>query len=118
MGLTYKDLVWYNLRLDMLEKFEVIMSCGEFPNVPLMGTMGDINYNPVLSQRQLGYALKGPPEDRSLQESLFYNVIDDVEMVKKVANAWSHISCKGKEFSDKKEYIAYPLYIDWIKDRV
>ncbi|XP_050889101.1 uncharacterized protein LOC127094290 [Lathyrus oleraceus] len=49
--LTSKDLVWYNLRLDRMEKPEVIMSCGEFHNVPFMGIMGGINYNPMLSQR-------------------------------------------------------------------
>lgn len=63
------------------------MNCGEFPNVPLMGIRGGINYNPMLSQRQLGYALKGPLEDRSTQEYLFYNVVDGVEMMKKVAIA-------------------------------
>lgn len=61
MGLTSNDLVWYNLRLDRMEKYEVIVSCGEFPNVPPMGVRGGINYHPVLSQRQLGYALKGSP---------------------------------------------------------
>ncbi|XP_050889405.1 uncharacterized protein LOC127094638 [Lathyrus oleraceus] len=58
MRITSNDLVWYNLRLDMMEKFGVIASCGEFPNVPLMGIRGGINYNHVLSQRQLDYALK------------------------------------------------------------
>lgn len=87
MGLTSNDLVWHNLRLDRMEKSEVIVSCGEFPNVPLMGIRGGINYNLVLYQRQLGYALKGPPGDRSIQESLFYNVVDDVEMMKKVVKA-------------------------------
>ncbi|XP_050916568.1 uncharacterized protein LOC127131695 [Lathyrus oleraceus] len=112
MGLTSNDLVWYNLRLDMMERSEVIVSCGEFPNVPLMGIRGGINCNHVLSQRQLGYALKGPPEDKSIQESLFYNVTDDVEMMKKDAKAWSHISCKGKEFFGKKDCVAYPPYAD------
>ncbi|XP_050889305.1 uncharacterized protein LOC127094524 [Lathyrus oleraceus] len=118
MELTSKDLVWYNLRLDRMGRSKVIVSCGEFPNVPLMGVSGGINYNHVLSQIQLGYALKGPPEDKSIQESLFYNVTDDVEMMKKDAKAWSHISCKGREFFGKKGCVAYPLYLDWIKERV
>lgn len=87
MGLTSNDMVWYNLRLDRMEKSEVIMSYGEFPNVPLMGIIGGINHNHVLSQRQLGYALKGPLEDKSTQESLFYSVADGVEMMKKDAKA-------------------------------
>ncbi|XP_050889315.1 uncharacterized protein LOC127094534 [Lathyrus oleraceus] len=112
MGLTSNDLVWYSLRLDRMDKYEVIVSCGEFPNVPLMGIRGGINYNLVLSQRQLVYALRGPPGDKSIQEYLFYNVIDDVEMMKKAAKAWSHISCRGKEFFGKKDCVAYPPYVD------
>ena len=34
---------------------EVLCKCGSFPNVPLMGTKGCINYNPILGIRQLGY---------------------------------------------------------------
>lgn len=98
IGLTSKNLVWYNLRLDRMEKSDVIVSYGEFPNVTLMGIRGGINYNLVLSQRQLGYALKGPPNDMSIQDSLFYNVTNNNEMMKKAAKAWNHISCKGKEF--------------------
>lgn len=101
-----------------MERYEVIVSCGEFPNVPLMGIRGGINYNHMLSQRQLGYALKRLPEDKSIQESLFYNVTDDVEMTKKAAKAWSLISCKGKEFFGKKDCASYPPYADWIKERV
>ncbi|XP_050909146.1 uncharacterized protein LOC127122915 [Lathyrus oleraceus] len=49
MRLTSKDFRWYNLRLDTMEKSEVIVSCGDFTNVPLMGIRGGINYNYVLS---------------------------------------------------------------------
>lgn len=38
--------------------------------------------------------------------------------MKKDAKAWGHISCKGKEFFDKKDCVAYPPYADWIKERV
>lgn len=55
---------------------------------------------------------------RSIQESLFYNVTDGVEMMKRVSKACNQILCKGKEFFGKKDCIAYPLYIDWINDRV
>ena len=39
----------------------VLCSCEGFPNVPLMGTRGYINYNPMLAIRQLGYPMKGAP---------------------------------------------------------
>ena len=40
---------------------EVLYSCGGFPNIPLMGTRGCINYNPILAIRQLGYPMRGVP---------------------------------------------------------
>ncbi|KAI5442018.1 hypothetical protein KIW84_011184 [Lathyrus oleraceus] len=39
-------------------------------------------------------------------------------MMKKAIKAWNHISCKGKEFFGKKDYVAYPPYADWIKERI
>jgi len=36
----------------------VLCSCEGFPNVPLIGTRGCINYNPVLAIRQLGYSIR------------------------------------------------------------
>ncbi|XP_006574080.1 uncharacterized protein LOC114417982 [Glycine soja] len=44
----------------------VLSSCEGFPNVPLMGTRGCINYNPVLVIRQLGYPMKGAPSEESI----------------------------------------------------
>ena len=39
----------------------VLISCGGFPNVPLMGTRGYISYNLVHAIRQLGYPMRGAP---------------------------------------------------------
>ncbi|KAL5187021.1 hypothetical protein HKD37_05G012766 [Glycine soja] len=44
----------------------VLISCGGFPNVPLMGTRGCISYNPVLAIRQLGYPMRGEPLEDEL----------------------------------------------------
>ena len=41
----------------------VLCSCEGFPNVPLMGTRGCINYNPVVAIRQLGYPMRGAPSE-------------------------------------------------------
>lgn len=58
MSLTQSDIAWYSRVLDDVK---IIDSCGEFPNVPLMGTKGIISYNPVLARRQLGYPMKDKP---------------------------------------------------------
>jgi len=43
----------------------VLISCGGFPNVPLMGTRGCISYNPVLAIRKLGYPERGTTRGRA-----------------------------------------------------
>jgi hypothetical protein len=48
MSFTNDDIVWYDSSLSSLE---IIDSCGEFSNVPLIGTQGGINYNPALALR-------------------------------------------------------------------
>ena len=47
MGLTSYDITWRSV----LGVKEIIVGCGEFPNVPLMGTRGCINYNTILARR-------------------------------------------------------------------
>ena len=44
----------------------VLFSCEAFTNVPLMGTRGCINYNPVLAIRQLGYPMREAPSEKSI----------------------------------------------------
>jgi len=44
----------------------VLSSCEGFPNIPLMGTRGCINYNLVLAIRQLGYPMRGAPSEESI----------------------------------------------------
>ena len=48
MSLTNDDIFWYNRVYDGVQ---IIDSCGEFSNVPLLGTCGGINYNPILARR-------------------------------------------------------------------
>ncbi|RDX73411.1 hypothetical protein CR513_46988, partial [Mucuna pruriens] len=44
----------------------MIIRCGGFPNVPLMGTQGAINYNPELVPRQAGYPMALSPFEESI----------------------------------------------------
>ena len=47
MSLTHSDIDWYNCVYDGIK---IIDSCGNFPNVPLIGTKGGINYHPSLAR--------------------------------------------------------------------
>ncbi|RDX70996.1 hypothetical protein CR513_49703, partial [Mucuna pruriens] len=46
------------------ERETFIASCRKSPNVPLMGTQGCSNYNPILTLRQNGYLIMTPPTKR------------------------------------------------------
>ena len=46
----------------------MLYSCEGFPNVPLIGMRGCINYNPVLAIRQLGYPMRGASWRKSSRE--------------------------------------------------
>ncbi|KAI5415942.1 hypothetical protein KIW84_041106 [Lathyrus oleraceus] len=61
---------WMGLSLFDVFLFKIIF-CGEFSHVPLLGTQGGINYNPALACRQLGFPLRGKPNNTQL-EGLFY----------------------------------------------
>ena len=43
-----------------------LCSCEGFPNVPLIGMKGRINYNPVLAIRQLRYLMSGAPLEETI----------------------------------------------------
>ena len=68
MSLNNDDIVWYDSTLGSLD---IIDSCGEFSNVPLIGTQGGINYNPTLARRQLRFPLRDKPNHIQV-EGLFY----------------------------------------------
>ena len=62
MSLTANDVSWYSHEYDVVEIF---LSYGNFPNVPLIGTRGYINYNLALALQQLGYPMEDK-QDKSL----------------------------------------------------
>ncbi|XP_050916487.1 uncharacterized protein LOC127131616 [Lathyrus oleraceus] len=64
VGLTENAIIWYPHGLNM---GDTITSYGEFPNVPLIGSKGCINYNPVLAVRQLCYPITYKSDDQLLE---------------------------------------------------
>ena len=69
MSLTNDDIHWYTLAYN---EMEIIESCGEFANVPLIGTKGGINYNPFLARRQLGYANSSKPLGFTVEDYFYH----------------------------------------------
>ncbi|XP_050889708.1 uncharacterized protein LOC127094998 [Lathyrus oleraceus] len=64
VGPTENSIIWYP---HALNSEDAITSCGDFPNVPLIGSKGCINYNPVLAVRQLGYPITYKPDDQLIE---------------------------------------------------
>src|ERR1043165_5381149 len=112
MSLTNDDIYWYTLADN---EMEIIESCGEFANVPLIGTKGGINYNPFLARRQLGYANSSKPFGFTV-ESYFYLEEEDSQGLKsRMIKAWHHI--RRKEKGKAKNCVAMETYTSWVKKR-
>ncbi|KAI5406027.1 hypothetical protein KIW84_052691 [Lathyrus oleraceus] len=94
MSLTNDDIFWYN---HVYDGVQMIDSCGEFSNVPLLGTCGGINYNPILARRQLGFPLKDKPNNILLEGVFFQEGKDPQGLKGRMVHAWRKIHRKGKE---------------------
>jgi len=76
----------------------VLISCGKFPNVPLIGTRGCINYNPVLAIRQLGYPIRGAPSEEGLMPFITRGFNStNAGVLQRIHKAWEMSQRKGKE---------------------
>ncbi|XP_058733139.1 uncharacterized protein LOC131604733 [Vicia villosa] len=115
MGLRAKDIVWHNRYLDDME---VIMSCGKFKNVPLMGRRGGINYNPILARRTFGYAFIDPPEQTEIAENIFYHSATDSGQMAEAAQAWKSICWRDKKHFGQRDCATYEDYTNWVKSVV
>ena len=114
MGLTSYDIVWHNMGI--LKEF--ITSCGEFPNVSLMGTKGCINYNPILARRQFGFVMTNGPTEREVRETVYFGKGGDASMFERVKVSWKHIHQNGKQSFDRSGGTTLDAYSRWIQDRV
>ncbi|KAI5385663.1 hypothetical protein KIW84_072317 [Lathyrus oleraceus] len=83
ISLTSYDIKWQAYRINVRN---VIMSCGEFRNVPLIGIRGCINYNP---KRR------------------------DPARLEQVGKAWENIGIKDGSVLGRKFAIAMPAYTEW-----
>ncbi|KAI5412731.1 hypothetical protein KIW84_057388 [Lathyrus oleraceus] len=88
MSLTNDDISWYDRAYDGVQ---IIDSCGEFSNVPLLGTCGGISYNPEGKDPQ---GLKA-----------------------RMVRAWRKIHKKGRSELGPKNCIALEPYTTWVRKR-
>jgi hypothetical protein len=93
----------------------MLLKCEGFPNVPLIGTLGCVNYNPVLATRQLGYPIEGEPEKVLLTEFILKSEDVNLELWEKVKKAWLRVD---KTVMGRKNCVAKEAYTQWVKKRV
>jgi len=114
MSLTPADIVWYNPASDTKT---VIIHCGDFPNVPLIGIWGGISYNPILAQQQLGYPVKAKPLYLDLSSVFYHNHDDYTNEREKFIQAWHAIHRKERSKMGKRSSFVHSSYTEWVIDR-
>ncbi|KAI5437691.1 hypothetical protein KIW84_023708 [Lathyrus oleraceus] len=114
MSLTNDDIFWYNRVYDGVQ---IIDSCGEFSNVPLLGTYGGINYNPILARRQLGFPLMDKTNNILLEGVFFQKGKDPQGLKGRMVCAWRKIHRKGRKELGPKNCIALEPYTSWVRRR-
>ncbi|RDY08032.1 hypothetical protein CR513_07788, partial [Mucuna pruriens] len=96
---TERTIRWYPM---WNEREEIIVKCRGFPNVPLLGTLGAINYNPELLSRQAGYPVIKVPPKEDLSPFVIHGLkTQDGELHKKIRQAWRSVIKKGKEYGSR-----------------
>ena len=97
---------------------EIIIGCIKFPNVPLMGTRGGINYNPILARHQLGFRMMDRPTEHGVMDTIYFGKGEYADLLERVKMEWEHILHKGKLSFSQNGRVAYDTYTSWIQDRV
>ncbi|XP_050902754.1 uncharacterized protein LOC127115200 [Lathyrus oleraceus] len=112
-SITASNIKWY---IRDWETEDIITNYGNFPNVPLWGTMGCINYNPVISLRKHNYPVNGTPETRALQPFILHDLEMSNPVMKRVRRAWLIVVREGKELGKRNTLVKEP-YTKWVKER-
>ncbi|KAH1193421.1 hypothetical protein GmHk_19G054471 [Glycine max] len=93
----------------------VLFSCGGYPNIPLVGTRGCINYNPALAIRQLGYPMRGAPTEESMSPFLVRDFgAQDFKAIQRIHKAWETPLRKDQELRGIRNGIIGG-YHEWLK---
>ncbi|XP_058745936.1 uncharacterized protein LOC131618795 [Vicia villosa] len=111
------NLTSYNIRWNYCvgKVWNIITSCGQYSNVPLMGTRGCISYNPMLAYRQLGYAMEGSQKHVEAFESVYFADGKDPLELEKIAYAWTKVHKRDQTTLSKKVPIATGPYRKWVE---
>lgn len=95
-----------------------IVSCGNFPNFPLIGSRVCIKYNIVIAMRQLSCPIWEKPKDDDVNELIFYNGgTMHRELLRRIICAWEKVHTKENELK-RKNTTTKESYTEWVKEMV
>ncbi|KAH1188111.1 hypothetical protein GmHk_U060026 [Glycine max] len=95
-----------------------LLSHRSYPNIPLVGTRGCINYNPTLAIRQLGYPMRGAPTEESMSPFLVRDLgAQNSKTIQRIHKAWKTPLRKDQELRGIRNGIIGG-YHEWLKVRI
>ncbi|KAL5128317.1 hypothetical protein HKD37_14G040583 [Glycine soja] len=115
-GIGGRTISWFPLWKEGKEG--VLFSCGRYPNIPLVGTRGCINYNPTLAIRQLGYPMRGAPTEESMSPFLMRDLgAQNSKTIQRIHKAWETPLRRDQELRGIRNGIIGG-YHEWLKVRI
>ena len=110
MSLSHNDIIW---TLKGMDEEAIINLCGEYPNVPLLGTHGGISYNPCLALRQFGRARREGPHERLMVTFPDYQLVPTLEEFAQLLRILilNQLPFNGTERDPNPEDIAQALHL-------
>ncbi|AES96356.2 transmembrane protein, putative [Medicago truncatula] len=114
MSLTPSDITWYRATCNFTN---IIVSCGEYSNVPLLGTQGGISYNPILAKRQFGCPMEAKPDNIYLQGEFYFNHEDPSNKRGRFVQAWHAIRTLNRSQLARRSDSLQGSYTQWVINR-
>ena len=114
MSLSNNDIIW---TLKGMDEVTVIDRCGEYPNVPLIGTHGGISYNPCLALRQFGRARREGPHEMLMPHIIFDFQGDSDELRRRFIRAWDRVHQSDPHELGPKTSLPMEPYLRWVRIR-
>ncbi|AES68680.1 hypothetical protein MTR_3g013580 [Medicago truncatula] len=112
MSLTPSDIAWYHATHNFRN---IIVSCGEYSNVPLLGMQGGISYNPILAKRQFGCPMETKPDSIYLEGEFYFK--DPTNKRGKFVQAWRAIRRLSRSQLAKRSDFSQGSHTQWVINR-
>ena len=97
-----------------MDEVTIIDHCGEYPNVPLIGTYGGISYNSCLALHQFGRARREGPHELLMPHIIFDFQGDSDEQRRRFIRAWDRVHQSDPHELGPKTSLPMEPYLRWV----